>query len=59
MASASCSVSADGRRFVLTEPVAVVEEKLPSIHVVMNWYEVFRGREQDSPETNYIAPVGR
>ena len=40
-------VSADGRRFVLTEPVAVAEEKPPSIHIVQNWYEEFRDREQD------------
>ena len=40
-------VSADGRRFVLTEPVAGTEAKPPSIHVVQNWYEEFRDRDQD------------
>ncbi len=40
-------VSADGRRFVLPGPVAGAEEKPPSIHVVENWYEEFRGRERD------------
>ncbi len=40
-------VSADGRRFVLPEPVADPEEKPPSIHIVENWYEEFRDREQD------------
>ena len=37
-------VSADGRRFVLTEPVAGAEEKPPSIHIVQNWYEEFKDR---------------
>ena len=40
-------VSGDGRRFVLREPVAGTEEKPPSIHIVENWFEEFRGREQD------------
>ena len=40
-------VSGDGRRFVLREPVAGTEEKPPSIHIVQNWYEEFRDREQD------------
>ena len=40
-------VSADGRRFILKEPVAGTEEKPPSIHIVQNWYEEFRDREQD------------
>ena len=40
-------VSADGRRFVLTEPVVGAEEKPPSIHIVQNWYEEFHDREQD------------
>ena len=38
-------VSADGRRFILTEPVGEAPE--PSIRVVQNWYEEFRDREQD------------
>ncbi len=38
-------VSADGQRFVLTEPAGEAPE--PSIHVVQNWYEEFRDREQD------------
>ena len=37
-------VSADGRRFVLPETVAVAEEKPPSIHIVENWYEEFKDR---------------
>ena len=40
-------VSADGRRFVLTESVTGTEEKPPAIHVVQNWYEEFRDREQE------------
>ena len=40
-------VSADGRQFVLPEPVAGTEDKPPSIHIVQNWHEEFRGREQD------------
>ena len=40
-------VSADGRRFVLTEPVAGAEEKPQSIHVAQNWFAEFRDREQD------------
>ena len=40
-------VSGDGRRFVLREPVAGAEEKPPSIHIVQNWYEEFRNREQE------------
>ena len=37
-------VSADGRRFVLREPVAGAEEKPPSIHIVQNWFAEFRVR---------------
>ena len=42
-------VSPDGRRFLLTEPVAddTAKAPLPSIHVVQNWYAEFRDREQD------------
>jgi Tol biopolymer transport system component len=41
-------VSPDGRRFLLSEPVAddTAEASEPSIHVVQNWYEEFRDREQ-------------
>ena len=37
-------VSPDGRRFVVVEDVEVAP---PRIHVVQNWYEEFRDREQD------------
>ena len=40
-------VSADGRRFVLGEPVAGAEEKPPSIHIVQNWFAEFRGRQRE------------
>ena len=42
-------VSLDGRRFILPEPVGFEEGKtIPStIHVVQNWYEEFRDREQE------------
>ena len=40
-------VSADGQRFVLVGTVETEDDKPPSIHVVMNWYEEFRDREQD------------
>ena len=41
-------VSADGQRFILAEPVGEgADAPEPSIRVVMNWYEEFRGREQD------------
>ena len=42
-------VAADGRRFVLTEPVAGAEEKPPSIHIVENWYEEFKDRPEPRP----------
>ena len=42
----SYDVSADGR-FVLEEDAESEEAKPPSIHVVENWYEEFRDREQD------------
>jgi len=38
-------VSADGRRFVVAEPIGAPPE--PSIQVVQNWYEEFGAREQD------------
>jgi Tol biopolymer transport system component len=41
-------VSADGQRFILPEAVrASADASEPSIHVVQNWYEEFRDREQD------------
>ena len=36
------SLSRDRQRFVLVEPVADEEDKLPAIHVVENWLEEFR-----------------
>ena len=38
-------VSADGKRFLIAEPVGEAEE--PQIRVVQNWYEEFRDRKQD------------
>jgi serine/threonine-protein kinase len=38
-------VSADGERFVVVEHAG--EKPKPAIRVVQNWYEEFRGREQD------------
>ncbi len=38
-------VSADGQRFVLTEPVDVEAPEL-SIRIVQNWFEEFRERQQ-------------
>jgi len=39
-------VSADGQRFILAEPVgAGPDAPEPSIRVVQNWYEEFRGRK--------------
>lgn len=40
-------VAADGSRFAFVEPVYPEESNRPAIHVVENWYEEFRGREQD------------
>ena len=40
-------VSADGQRFILAESVAESADPKPSIRVVQNWYEEFRGREQE------------
>ncbi len=51
-------VSADGRRFIVAEPVG--EAPTPAIHVVENCYQEFRDREQAKPpESNYIALVRR
>ena len=38
-------VSADGKRFLIAEPVGEAVE--PQIRVVQNWYEEFRDRKQD------------
>ena len=38
-------VSADGKQFVIAEPVG--EPSPLAIRVVLNWYEEFRDREQD------------
>ncbi len=40
-------VSADGRRFVVIEEVKDEQANRPSVHIVQNWYEEFRNREQD------------
>ncbi len=41
-------ISADGQRFILAEWVgAGADAPEPSIRVVMNWFEEFRGRQQD------------
>ena len=41
-------ISADGQRFILAEPVGeFAEAPEPSIRVVENWFEEFRGRQQD------------
>ena len=40
-------VVADGQRFVLVGTPDSEEDKKPSIHVVMNWHDEFRRREQD------------
>ena len=39
-------VSADGQRFILPEPLGG-EAPEPSIHVVTNWYEEFRDRDEN------------
>ena len=40
-------VSADGQRFVIIEDVEDEQANLSSIHIVQNWYEDFRDREQE------------
>ncbi len=40
-------VSADGQRFLTIAPFVDEDASPPSIRVVQNWYEEFRGREQD------------
>ncbi len=48
--SSTYDVSADGQRFVVVEDVESEEgeeAKPPAIHVVENWFEEFKDREQD------------
>jgi serine/threonine protein kinase len=40
-------VSRDGQRFYVVEPQRSEIDQAPSIHLVQNWYEQFRDREQD------------
>ncbi len=40
-------VSADGQRFLVVESLGEEAEGQQAIHVVQNWYEEFRDREQD------------
>ena len=44
---AQYDVSADGLRFVVVETLGSEQTKELSIHIVQNWYEDFRDREQD------------
>ncbi len=44
---AGYDIAADGERFVTVEDVASDNDKSRSIHVVENWYEEFRERQQD------------
>ena len=39
-------VSADGERFVMIETLEAEPGKKPSIHIVQNWFEEFRQRQQ-------------
>ena len=43
---AGYDVRADGQRFVVAETVESEEKEPPRIHIVQNWYEEFRDREQ-------------
>ena len=43
----SFDISTDGQRFLVIESVGEEAEEQQSIHVVENWYEEFRNREQD------------
>ena len=48
--SSTLDVSADGQRFVVVEDLENEEgeeAKPPSIHIVENWFEEFKDREQD------------
>ena len=40
-------VSADGQRFLVVESVGEAAEEQQAIHVIENWFEEFRDREQD------------
>ena len=40
-------VTADGQRFIVAVPYVEAGESPPAIRVVQNWYEQFRGREQE------------
>lgn len=40
-------VAADGERFIVATPYAAAGESPAAIRVVQNWYEQFRGREQE------------
>jgi serine/threonine protein kinase/Tol biopolymer transport system component len=44
--STNYDVAADGR-FVVVDPVESKDDQMPRIHVVLNWHEEFRDREQD------------
>ena len=46
-AATSFDVSTDGQRFLVIESVGEEAEEQQAIHVVENWYEEFRNREQD------------
>ena len=46
-ATTNFDVSADGQRFLVVESLDEEAQKQQSIHVVENWYEEFRDREQD------------
>ena len=46
-AATSFDVSADGQRFLVIESVGEASEEPQAIHVIENWYEEFRGREQN------------
>lgn len=43
----SYGVSTDGQRFVTIAPATKKRRRSPRIHVVQNWYEEFRDREQN------------
>ena len=50
ISSSTYDVSADGQRFVVVEDLEADEgeqAKPPSIHIVENWFEEFKDREQD------------
>ena len=41
--------ASDGQRFLLVDTVRGGEEGPAAIHIVQNWYEEFRDREQEVP----------